>query len=77
MLNLKATPLYYQLANLMDASLAQVDVTKFVSTLLTEEVDSAVGKLMMLVELNAIRKIKCSLVASVKQASKKLNGFSF
>ena len=61
----------------MDASLAQVVVAKFVSTLLIEEEDNAVDNLMMLVELNAIRKIKCSLVGSVKQASKTLSRFSF
>ena len=72
-----AIPLYNQLANLMDASLVLVVETKFVSTLLMEEEDNAVDNLMMLMELNAIKKIKCSLVASVKQVSKKLNRYSF
>ena len=61
----------------MDASLAQVVVAKFVSTLLIEEEDNSVDNLMMLVELKAIRKIKCSFVASVKQVSKILNRSSF
>ena len=61
----------------MDASLALVVVAKFVSTLRIEEEDNSVDNLMMLMELNAIKKIKCSLVASVKQVSKKLNRYSF
>ena len=61
----------------MDASLALVVVARFASTLLMEGEDNAVDKLILLVELNAIRKIKCLLVALAKQLSKTLNRFSF